>query len=245
MARILVPDNLKTGIVSHRKHEDPIANRAYQEFADHYRTAILPARVLAPKDKAAVEGNVGNVTSHIIAKLRDVKFFSMDEMNGAISDLLESFNAAPFQKRDGSRRSVFLEEEAPFLQPLPMLPYEHACWKQATVQLNYHVSLDSQNYSCPFPYVRKRVNVRATRSLVEIFFQGRRIASHPRLHGRKGQYATVADHMPPSHQLYSEWDGSRFRRWHARWGTRPLPSSTSCCFPAASRNRPTKDAFPS
>lgn len=201
-----------------RKHEDPVANRAYQEFADHYHTAILPARVLSPKDKAAVEGNVGNVTSHIIATLRNVKFFSIAEMNAAIAELLEKFNAAPFQKRDGSRLSVFLEEEAPFLQPLPVLPYEYACWKQATVQLNYHVSIDSQNYSCPYAYVRKRVDVRATRSLVEIFCQGKRIASHPRLYGRKGQYATVTEHMPPNHQLYSEWDGNRFRRWARKIG---------------------------
>ena len=218
VARLLIPDNLKTGIVANRKHEDPVANRAYQEFADHYHTAILPARVLSPKDKAAVEGNVGNVTSHIIATLRNVKFFSIAEMNAAIAELLEKFNAAPFQKRDGSRLSVFLEEEAPFLQPLPVLPYEYACWKQATVQLNYHVSIDSQNYSCPYAYVRKRVDVRATRSLVEIFCQGKRIASHPRLYGRKGQYATVTEHMPPNHQLYSEWDGNRFRRWARKIG---------------------------
>ncbi len=217
-ARLLIPDNLKTGIVSNRKHEDPVANRAYQEFADHYRTAILPARVLAPKDKAAVEGNVGNVTSHIIAKLRNEKFFSIVEMNNAIAELLEKFNAAPFQKRDGSRLSVFLEEEAPFLQPLPLLPYEYAQWKQATVQLNYHVSVEGQNYSCPYAYVRKRVDVRATSSLIEIFHQGKRIASHPRLYGRKGQYETATEHMPPNHQLYSEWDGNRFRRWAQKVG---------------------------
>lgn len=217
-ARLLIPDNLKTGIISNRKHEDPVVNRAYLEFADHYHTAILPARVLAPKDKAAVEGNVGNVTSHIIAKLRNENFFSLVEMNNAVRELLERFNAAPFQKREGSRLSVFREEEAPFLQPLPVLPYEYARWKQATVQLNYHVSIDNQNYSCPYAYVRKRVDVRATRSLVEIFSQGKRIASHPRLHGRMGQYATLPEHMPPNHQLYSEWNGDRFRRWARKMG---------------------------
>ena len=91
------------------------------------------------------------MTSQIIAKLRNEKFFSIAELNRAIAELLEKFNKTPFQKRDGSRLSVFLEEEAPFLQPLPALPYEYAHWKQATVQLNYHVSVDSQNYSCPYP----------------------------------------------------------------------------------------------
>ena len=158
------------------------------------------------------------MTSHIIAKLRNEKFFSIVEMNNAIAELLEKFNAAPFQKRDGSRLSVFLEEEAPFLQPLPLLSYEYAQWKQATVQLNYHVSVEGQNYSCPYAYVRKRVDVRATSSLIEIFHQGKRIASHPRLYGRKGQYETATEHMPPNHQLYSEWDGNRFRRWAQKVG---------------------------
>lgn len=82
--RILVPDNLKTGIISNRKHEDPITNRAYQEMADHYGTVIMPARVLAPKDKAAVEGSVGQITTHIIAKLRNRKFFTLAEMNDGL-----------------------------------------------------------------------------------------------------------------------------------------------------------------
>ena len=148
-ARLLVSDNLRTGIISHRKHEDPIANRSYQEFADHYGMALLPARVLAPKDKAAVEGSVGQVTTHIIAKLRNRKFFDLYEMNQAIQEELYRFNEAPFQKKDGSRSSIFHMEECPFLRPLPQCPYEYADWKKATVQLNYHITVDHQNYSVP------------------------------------------------------------------------------------------------
>lgn len=46
VTRILTPDNLKVGILSNRKYEDPVVNRSYQELADHYHTALLPARVL-------------------------------------------------------------------------------------------------------------------------------------------------------------------------------------------------------
>ena len=142
-ARLLVSDNLRTGIISHRKHEDPIANRAYQDFADHYGMALLPARVLAPKDKAAVEGSVGQVTTHIIAKLRNHQFFDLYEMNMAIRETLENFNNAPFQKKEGSRSSVFTEEELPFLRPLPQCPYEYAEWRKSTVQaqLPYYAGL--------------------------------------------------------------------------------------------------------
>ena len=156
VTRILTPDNLKVGILSNRKYEDPVINRSYQELSDHYHTALLPARVLAPRDKAAVEGSVGNLTSYIIARLRNRKFFDIHTMNAAIRKELDRFNDAPFQKKDGCRRSVFLEEELPFLQPLPSYPYEFAQWKSATVQLNYHISIDFQSYSVPMNMSAKK-----------------------------------------------------------------------------------------
>lgn len=111
---------------------------------------------MAPRDKAAVEGIVGNLTSHIIARLRNQKFFDIHIMNAAIRKELDRFNEAPFQKNDGSRHSVFLEEELPFLQSLPRYPYEFAQWKSATVQLIYHIAIAFQNYSIPYEYVRKK-----------------------------------------------------------------------------------------
>lgn len=239
-ARLLMSDILRTGIISHRKHEDPIANRAYQDFADHYGMALLPARVLAPKDKAAVKGSVGQVTTHIIAKLRNHQFFNLYEMNMAILETLENFNNAPFQKKEGSRSSVFSEEELPFLRPLPQCPYEYAEWRKSTVQLNYHITLDYQNYSVPYEYVRKRVDVRLTSHIVEIYSEGRRIASHKRLIGRRGQYSTLEEHMPKNRQLYSQGDGNRFRRLPAKCDNSVL---TRGCWPAtACKNRPIKVA---
>ena len=137
--RLLVSDNLKTGVVQNKKHDDPIFNRSYSELAEHYKTALLPARVLSPKDKAAVEGSVGALTSRIIAKLRDKRFFNLYDLNQAIFKELKAFNERPFQKKDGNRSTVYEEEELPFMQPLPSFPYEFATWKVATVQLNYHV----------------------------------------------------------------------------------------------------------
>jgi transposase len=212
-ARILVSDNLKAGVIRNRKHEDPVFNRCYQEMADHYRTALLPARILAPKDKAAVEGTVGQLTSHIIAKLRNRRFFSLAELNDAVKKELDKFNRADFQKREGSRYSVYLDEELGFMQPLPETPYEFASWKSATVQLNYHVSIENQNYSVPYAYARKKVEIRSAKNVIEIYYQGNRICSHRRLHGRKGQYDTNPDHMPVNHQLYSEWNKDRFLHW--------------------------------
>jgi transposase len=214
--RILVPDNLKTGIARHTRHE-VVVNKTYQELAEHYRTAVLPARVRSPKDKATVEGNVGVISTWITAALRNQQFLSLWELNAAIRPRLAEFNAKPFQKKEGSRKSVF-EEERLFLIPLPEHPYELAAWKIATVQFNYHITVEGGNYSVPCEYIKQKVAVRLTKRLVEVFFAENRIASHPRLSGRPGQYSTYEEHMPKEHREYVAWNGERFLNWAGKIG---------------------------
>jgi transposase len=216
VTRILVPDNLKTGIVKHTRHET-VVNKAYQQMAEHYRTAVVPTRVRAPQDKATVEKNVNVISTWITAALRDQQFLSLWELNAAMHDKLAEFNAKPFQKKDGSRKTVF-EEERPFLLALPEHPYELAAWKVATVQFNYHITVEGGNYSVPYEYIKQKVNVRLTKRLVEVFFSETRIASHPRLYGRPGQYSTCEEHMPKAHREYLSWNGERFLNWAGKIG---------------------------
>ena len=214
--RILVPDNLKTGVEKNTKSETLI-NKTYHEMAEHYGTAVIPARVRAPKDKPTVEGSVGIISTWILAAIRNQQFLSMRELNLAIKEKLHTFNHKPFQKKDGSRAVAFAEERL-FLQPLPERTFELAVWKIATVQYNYHISVDNQNYSVPYEYIKQKVDVRITKNVVEVFSGGNRICSHPRLSGRPNQYDTTQAHMPPDHQKYVQWNGDRFRTWAAKIG---------------------------
>jgi transposase len=216
VTRILVPDNLKTGVIKNTKSEI-VLNKSYQELAEHYGTAILPARVRAPKDKATVEGAVGIVSTFILAAIRNQQFFSLREINEVIRERLHLLNHKAFQKKPGSRATMFSEERASLLS-LPRNEYELAEWKIATVSFNYHVSADGQFYSVPFDYIKRKVDVRMTRHVVEVFFEGSRICSHVRLYGRQGQYSTQEAHMPPNHQQYVQWNGERFRKWAAKIG---------------------------
>ena len=209
VTRILQCDNLKTGVISHSRSEITL-NKAYNEMAEHYGTAILPCRVRAPKDKAMVEGTVGVITNFILGALRNRQFLSLVELNEAVFERLFEFNHKSFQKRDGSRASSF-QEEKPFLISLPQRPFELAEWKIATVAPNYHISVDKQNYSVPYEYIKQKVDVRITKGTIEVFFGGNRICSHIRLYGRPNQYSTVEAHMPPNHQKYVQWNGERFR----------------------------------
>jgi transposase len=216
VTRILTPDNLKTGVTKHSRSEITI-NKTYQELAEHYGTAVIPARVKAPQDKPTVEGSVGIISTWILAALRNQQFLSLHELNEAIRLKLEEFNNKPFQKKDGSRASL-LEEERPFLLPLPLKPFELATWRVATVQFNYHVCVDSQNYSVAYEYIKQKVDVRLTKNVIEVFFGGNRLTSHPRLYGRSGQYSTIEAHMPPDHQKYVTWNAERFTSWAEKIG---------------------------
>lgn len=215
--RILQCDNLKTGVEKHGNYEIRL-NKAYNDMAEHYNTAIIPCRVKAPKDKAMVEGTVGVISTFILAALRNRRFLSINELNEAIFERLHEFNHKPFQKRDGSRASKF-EEEKPFLIPLPQKAYELASWKIATVAPNYHIYVDKMNYSVPYEYIKQKVDVRITKSTIEVFFAGNRICSHMRLYGRANQYSTVEDHMPKEHRAYAQWNGKRFKSWAAKIGS--------------------------
>jgi transposase len=216
VTRILVPDNLKTGVEKVTKSET-ILNRSYQEMAQYYDTAVIPARVKMPKDKSTVEGTVGIISTWILAAIRNQQFLSLHELNLVIKQKLHDFNHKPFQKKEGCRAALFAEERM-FLQSLPAKPYEYSTLKVATVQYNYHISVDGQNYSVPFEYIKRKVDVRLTSNTVEVLCDNDRICSHKRLYGRPNQYSTLQEHMPPNHQKYMQWNGNRFRAWAAKIG---------------------------
>ena len=192
-----VPDNLRSGVTRAHRYE-PQINPSYQDFAEHYGLAILPARVRKPRDKAKVEAGVLIVERWILARLRNRTFFSLGELNGAIKELLEQLNHRPFKKLDGSRHSRFLELEQPALRALPPRPYEFGEWKKAKVHPDYHIQIGRAYYSVPYRLIGEQLDVRLTTHMVEIFHAGTLVASHARV-SERGRRSTRDAHRPPRH----------------------------------------------
>ena len=122
----IVCDNLKTGVATHLREGDIVLNQCYEDFSNYYCTAIMPAGVKKPKQKASVEGTVGKIATAIIARLRNNEYTSIYDLKTDVAAALEDFNNKPFQKREGSRREVFEANERITLRPLPAFPYEYA-----------------------------------------------------------------------------------------------------------------------
>jgi len=214
--RLTVPDNLKSG-VRQACYYEPDVNPTYQELAAHYGTTVLPTRVAKPRDKAKAEVGVQVVERWILARLRNHTFFSFTELNREIRRLLEALNDRPFQKIEGSRRTLFETLDRPALQPLPGARYEYAQWKKARVNIDYHIDVLGHYYSVPHLLVRQSVEARIGHRTVEIFHDGRRVAAHVRGR-RKGGHTTDAAHRPKSHQKHLEWTPSRLIRWAEQTG---------------------------
>jgi transposase len=209
---ILVPDQLRSAVTGPDRY-DPEINATYAEMARHYGVAIVPARPRKPKDKAKVEAGVLLAQRWILACLRNRRFFSLEELNDAIAELLERLNTRPFQKLDGCRRSAFDSIDRPAMKALPASRYEVAYWKKATVNIDYHVTYEDRPYSVPHTMVGAEVQVRATVSTVEILHKGRRVVAHRRCWGPKGTPTTLEEHRPKSHRDYGAWPPSRIVSW--------------------------------
>lgn len=212
VTRLLVPDNLKTGITSNTRYETQL-NESYRDMAEYYGTAIVPARVRKPQDKGLVENSVGFTTMWITAALRDRRFFSFAEVREAVSERLEVINTTQFQKRPGSRRDAYLSEEKEFMLPLPKYPYEPAVWKQAKVGNDYLISDGLNKYSVPFDLIGEQVQIRLTKNMVEVYFKGSRITSHKRLSKFSVQPVVKTEHMPSKHREYLKYNADEFRMW--------------------------------
>ena len=213
VTRLLIPDNLKTGVIKNTRYET-VLNRSYQELAEYYDTAIVPARVEHPKDKSHAEGTVRFASTWILAALRNEHFFTLAEAKEAVSSKLEELNTREFKRREGCRKSAYLEEEKAYMKPLPNQRYELATWNpNLTVGSDYLVSDGKNKYSVPFDLIGEKVDMRLTSNTVEIFFHGSRVASHVRKQTAQREPIVNPDHMTPEHRKYLNYNTDDFMQW--------------------------------
>jgi len=211
VVKIVVPDNLKTGVQKPNYYE-PDINPAYQELAEHYRFAVLPTRIKKPKDKGKVENGVQNVERWVIAPLRKRTFFSLAEVNQAIREQVDLLNNKVMLAVGRSRRQEFEDIDRPNLRPLPEKAYEYAVRKTARVNIDYHVEFDKHLYSVPHSLIHQEVELHATERMVEIFHKGKSVAIHLRSFN-PGRFSTLREHMPPNHQFVDRVNAQQLLQW--------------------------------
>ncbi len=220
LPRVIIPDNTKTA-VKKPSYYDPAINTAYLDFAQYYGVAIIPTRVCHPKDKSPVEGSIGWLETWLLEWLRGQVFYSFRELNVSILQRVAQLARRKFQKRPGSRESIFQSVDKPALRPLPARKYKAAEFVQRRVPTNYHVEYQGFYYSVNYTLLGQMVMLRITANMVEILNEDRqRTAAHVRRY-TGSRYVTDLAHMPENHrQQYklNHWTGDRYRDWAATIG---------------------------
>jgi transposase len=220
---VIVPDNLKSGVVKADIYE-PDINPLFAEFAEYYRTAVMPARARKPKDKAHVENAVKLIYSRVFAPLRNQTFHTLEELNRAIREKLEEHNSRKLSQMTVSRRELFEEVEKSELKSLPvsLFPLKHT-QPNSLAAFNYHVELkeDKHYYSVPYLLKGKRVKVVYDDRNVSIYHDNVRIVMHRR-DRRPHKYTTLKDHMPPKHRFADNWNPEKLKWWAGNIGTDTL-----------------------
>ena len=215
---ILVPDNLKAAVISHKKGVVRL-NDSYKDMAAHYGVAVEPARPYSPQDKSKVELGVKAIQRWILMKLRHHSFFSVDELNQQINLLIDGYNNKIIRRLGKSRTELFETLDKPMLHPLRANQYIFKEFKRATVGMDYHIELEGSGYSVPYINLGKKVDVTYSATSVVISLDGDVIAHHPRL-SQKYHDSTLLEHMPTDHQYqYEKWNPRRILNWANQIGT--------------------------
>jgi transposase len=217
---VVIVDNLKSAVTKSDRYE-PVINRVYQEIADHYGIAVLPARARKPQDKGKVEQAVQLVERRILAPLRHQRFKSIAEINEAIRPLLESVNGRVMKEYGLSRSELFERADKPFLKALPAHTYIPQMWVVAKVGMDYHIQFKKHNYSVPYYLCRKEVWVRGTSKLLEIFHENQLVATHVRSNVEFAN-TTNDQHMPSHHLAHKSRSTKNFIEWATAVGPETL-----------------------
>lgn len=220
---MLVPDNCATAVDRGDAHVTR-TDDTYRAFAEHYGCGVLPARVRRPRDKSLAEGTADIVEQWAIAPANEQTWRNVAEPDEYIDERVAWPDSCEMPDY-GQTRDERLEEERGGLLPLPPGRFERCEWRRAKVAPDYHVRVDYMHYSVPCALVGRAVDVALTDREVRVFDGGERVASHPRLRGRKGQYSTDPSHMPDAHRAQlSPWSRERFESWADRVG----PATGEC-----------------
>ncbi|WP_338498845.1 IS21 family transposase [Streptomyces sp. SJL17-4] len=190
--RRLVPDNLRTA-VDRPDLYDPKINKSYAELATYYGTLVDPARAAKPKDKPRVERPMPYVRDSFWSGRQ---FTSVEQMQ-AEGLTWAAGTAGRRQCRPlggASPLAVFEAVESVALLPLPDKPFVLARWSAATVGPDIHIKVGRTLYSVPWKLIGRKVDVRSTASMVQVFHDGELVKTHAAID--QGKRTDPADYPP-------------------------------------------------
>ncbi len=191
-------DNLKAAVTEADFYE-PVTQRTYAAFANHYDFLPIPCRVRTPTDKGKIEANVKYVKDNCFSG-RD--FSDLHEAQRFLEQWLSSTaNVRIHGTTKQKPQDLFTTYEKEKLKPLPQTDFIFS--KSATAIVNYdcHICYSGNYYSVPYTYIGCTVDVIEVNNLLKVYFKGKEIAIHILNTSTKGSHTTDKNHYPSSKNI--------------------------------------------
>jgi transposase len=176
----LIYDNLTSAVEKVLRGKVRVEQEAFRKFHVYYSFAPRFCNVASAHEKGGVEGLVGFARRNYMVPIP--KAGSLEELNERV---LKECMAYGNHRMAGRERTVneLFEEEKSHLIALPARPFGNSVSVEGKVNPYATVLLDKNRYSVPTRYAGLRVQANFGVDLVDIYHDGKRIASHRRVFG--------------------------------------------------------------
>lgn len=178
-------DNLKTGVLEHKRGEPPVVNPRYADYARHCGFEVVACNPRSPQEKGRVENGVGYVKKNLLRGLRIDDFAHLAAPARRWLD--EVANVRQHRETGKTPRELW-EKEQPYLQSLPLNPCDIGTLLRLRATSTFRLTMDTNRYSVPAEYASQFLDVVLHPDKILAYHEGQLIAEHVRSYGRNGDF---------------------------------------------------------
>jgi len=212
---VLIYDNLTTAVQKVCRGKGRVEQAEFAKFRAYYNFTPRFCNPAGAHEKGGVEGLVGYVRRNYLVPVPEAA--SLEDLNDRLLQECLAYGEHRLRGREGTVNELFALEQGHLLS-LPDTPFTVLQIGAGKVDAYATVIVDKNRYSVPTRYVGLRVRVHLSVTQVEIFHDGKRLATHPRLFGNN-KWQLHPDHYLELIQQRPEAFASArpLRRWRETW----------------------------
>lgn len=212
---IIVYDNLTSAVQKVLMGRARIEQEGFRKLKAYYNFDARFCNPAAAHEKGGTEGMIGYIRRNYLVPIPVVESF--EELNEKLLNACLRHGTHRTQGRTESVDNLFEREKA-HLIPLPAVPMGNVYVSETRVNKYATVIVDKNHYSVPVSHVRLKVRVELTIDRVDIFYDGRRIASHARLFGNNKWQLDPQHYLELIRRKPGAFDSALvIRRWRKEW----------------------------
>jgi transposase len=177
----IMVDNLKSAVLKRIVGQTPVLNPKYLDFANHYGFSIAPCNIGKGNEKGRVENAVGYVKKNFLAGLNIPDFSAIGP---AARNWLDAIANVRIHGETRQKPLHLFEKERPFLNPLPVNPFDIATVSQVRASSQFRITIDTNRYSVPAEYSGTRLTLKTYPDRLCVYSKDKLIARHVRSYDR-------------------------------------------------------------